>query len=136
MQTDTSMIQGSCSCGAVQWRFDGIPESATACNCTLCRRYGALWAYDFEGQRIDVSGPTVSYVRGQKWIEFHFCAACGCVMYWRAAVVGGNGRRRMAVNLRMSEPDSVAKIPIVRHDGLVAADDLAPDGRCVADYWF
>lgn len=42
------MIEGSCHCGSVTWRFDRIPESATACNCTVCRRYGVLWAYDFE----------------------------------------------------------------------------------------
>src|SRR5258706_305888 len=52
------MIQGSCLCGAVQWRFEGMPESATACNCTACRRYGALWAYDYEGEGINVTGPT------------------------------------------------------------------------------
>ena len=130
------MIQGSCDCGAVQWRFEGMPESATACNCTICRRYGTLWAYGHEGEGIDVSGPTGSYVRGRKWIEFHFCSACGCVAYWRAALVGKSGRRRMAVNLRLSEPENVAQIPMIRHDGLVAADDLPRDGRCVADYWF
>lgn len=42
------MIKGSCLCGAVQWQFDGVPDGATACNCTACRRYGVLWAYDFE----------------------------------------------------------------------------------------
>ena len=42
------MILGLCHCGAVQWRFDGVPESATACNCTICRRYGVLWAYDYD----------------------------------------------------------------------------------------
>jgi hypothetical protein len=46
------MIKGSCHCGALSWSFDGMPESVTACNCTLCRRYGALWIYDFEGERI------------------------------------------------------------------------------------
>jgi len=30
----------------------GYPESATTCNCTICRRYGVLWAYDYEGERI------------------------------------------------------------------------------------
>ena len=34
------MIGGSCLCKAVQWRFDGMPDAATACNCTACRRYG------------------------------------------------------------------------------------------------
>lgn len=56
--TVMEMIQGSCHCGAVQWWFDGMPDGATACNCVPCRRYGALWAYDFEGERIKVSGTT------------------------------------------------------------------------------
>ena len=57
-------LQGTCHCGAVQWRFDGVPESATACNCTVCRRYGVLWIYDYEGEGIHVSGTTQAYVRG------------------------------------------------------------------------
>jgi hypothetical protein len=55
------MIEGSCHCGAVRWSFEGTPESATACNCTVCRRYGVLWAYDYEDERIRVSGPTQVY---------------------------------------------------------------------------
>jgi hypothetical protein len=53
------MIEGSCHCGAVRWRFDRIPESATACSCTVCRRYGGvLWAYDYENEGIVASGAT------------------------------------------------------------------------------
>ena len=77
------MIEGSCLCGAVQWRFEGMPDGATACNCTACRRYGVLWAYDYDGQGIKVSGATQAYVRG-KALGFHFCPTCGCVAYWRA----------------------------------------------------
>ena len=47
------MLKGSCLCGAVSWTFDGMPDSATACNCTACRRYGTLWAYDYEDERIN-----------------------------------------------------------------------------------
>ena len=129
------MVQGSCHCGAVHWRFEGIPESATACNCTVCRRYGALWAYDHEGEGIVVSGPTQAYVRG-KAIGFHFCPACGCVAYWRSLAPDKEGRRRIAVNLRLTEPEAVARIPIDRFDGLDSFDDLPRDGRCVADYWY
>jgi len=42
----------------------------------------------------------------------------------------------MGVNLRMTDPENVAQIPIVHHDGLNTADDLPRDRRCVADYWF
>ena len=119
------MIQGSCLCGAVQWRFEAVPESATACNCTACRRYGVLWIYDFEGEGVHVSGPTRVYVRG-KAIEFHFCPACGCVAYWRALQPNKEGRRRLAVNVRLAEPEAVAHLPIDHFDGLGTFEDSAP----------
>jgi hypothetical protein len=112
-----------------------MPESATACNCTVCRRYGVLWAYDFEGEGIHVSGRTQAYVRGEA-IEFHFCPVCGGVAYWRARAPDKAGRRRIAVNLRLTEPEAVAKIPIDHFDGLESFEDLPRDGRCLADYWF
>ncbi len=129
------MINGSCLCGAVQWRFDATPESATACNCTACRRYGVLWIYDFEGEGVHVSGPTQAYIRG-KALGFHFCSACGCMAYWRVLQTDQEGRRRLAVNVRLAEPDVVAHLPIDHFDGLVNFEDLPRDGRCVADYWF
>ena len=42
----------------------------------------------------------------------------------------------MAVNLRLAEPQAVARIPIDHFDGLSRFEDLPRDGRCVADYWF
>lgn len=129
------MIEGTCHCGAVHWRFEGRPEGATACNCTVCRRYGVLWIYDYVDEGIKVSGETRSYVRG-KAIEFHFCPNCGCVAFWRAQQADPEGRRRIAVNLRLAEPEDVAAIPIDHFDGLDTFSDLPRDGKCVADYWF
>lgn len=128
------MIEGCCHCGAVRWRFAGTPDGATACNCTVCRHYGALWAYDQEGEGITVSGPTQSDIRG-KAISFQFGPACGCVAFWRSVRVGEAGRR-IAVNLRLADPQAVARIPIDHFDGLESFEDLPRDGRCVADYWF
>lgn len=129
------MIQGSCLCGEVRWSFDGQPDGATACNCTACRRYGVLWAYDYEDAGIKVAGKTQAYARG-KALEFHFCPACGCVAFWRGLQKDEQGRLRIAVNLRLAEPDAVAQIPIDHFDGLDTFDDLPRDGRCVSDYWF
>jgi len=128
------MLKGSCHCGSVQWSFEGIPESVTACNCTVCRRYGVLWAYDHEGEGIKVSGPTTAYVRG-KAIEFHFCPTCGCVAFWRARELK-EGRRRIAVNVRLTGPEAIAGLPVDHFDGFDTFDDLPRDGRCVRDYWF
>jgi hypothetical protein len=129
------MINGACHCGHVKWRFEGPLESATACNCTVCRRYGTLWAYDYDGVGIKTEGPTTAYIRGRA-IEFHFCPSCGCVAFWRAQGKDANGRRRIAVNLRLAEPDDVAHLPIDHFDGLDKFEDLPRDGRCVGDLWF
>jgi hypothetical protein len=119
----------------VQWRFRGQPEAATACNCTVCRRYGVLWAYDFENEGIEVAGPTTAYVRGPS-IGFHFCPTCGCVAYWRSLQPNDKGRRRIAVNLRLAPPEAVADVPVDHFDGLDTWEDLPRDGRCVRDLWF
>ena len=129
------MYSGKCHCGAVHWTLNGEIESATACNCTICRRYGVIWAYHYENEAIHVTGPTRAYVWGSRQIGFHFCETCGCVAYWRAIEPGQDGRRRIAVNLRLSEPEPVANIPIDPFDGLVSFEDLPRDGRCVADLW-
>lgn len=112
-----------------------MPESVTACNCTVCRRYGVLWIYDYEGERIQVSGESRAYVRGNA-LSFNFCPTCACVVCWRGHKVDDQGRRRIAVNLRLTEPGPVAHLPIDHFDGLDTFDDLPRDGRCVADMWF
>jgi hypothetical protein len=61
---------------------------------------------------------------------------CGCVAYWRGVEADKEGRRRIAVNIRLSEPEAVAHLPIDHFDGLVSFEDLPRDGRCVSDYWF
>jgi hypothetical protein len=140
--TQHQMIDGSCHCGKVRWSFDGVPESATACNCTVCRRYGGLWAYDYEDEGIKVSGPTRAYIRGPSLgfrgpsLGFHFCPDCACVAYWRSLAPGKDGRRRIAVNLRLAEPEAVSAALIDHFDGLDSFEGLPRDGRCVRDMWF
>lgn len=128
------MLTGTCLCGAVHWEFDDAPEGATACNCTACRRYGALWIYGYEGQGVRVTGETRPFVRG-KALSFNFCPKCGCVTHWLGLRLEEDGRRRMAVNVRLAEPEIVAAIPIDHFDGLDSFEDLPRSGRCVRDYW-
>jgi hypothetical protein len=129
------MLEGSCLCGAARWSLAEMPESCTACSCTACRRYGVLWAYGYEGEGLSVSGSTTPFVRGRA-LSFNFCATCGCVTHWRGLEVNAQGQRRMAVNLRLTEPGPIAHLPIDHFDGLDTWDDLPRDGRCVKDLWF
>jgi len=134
-----SLLQGACHCGGAHWTMEGDPGPVTACNCTLCRRYGALWAYDYENERIAISGVTTAYMRPGKddpALEMRFCPTCSCVICWRGLRLEEDGRRRMAVNVRLADPEAVAHLPIDHFDGLETFGDMPRDGKCVRDLWF
>ena len=60
------MLTGTSHYGQAHWTVEGDPGSIIACNCTVCRRYGELWAYDCADERIAVSGPVSAYTRAGK----------------------------------------------------------------------
>lgn len=129
------MIQGTCHCGKVSWRFEGDPDSALACNCTVCRRYGTLWAYGHEGENIFLSGETHAYRRADSGdLGFHFCPDCGCLVWWHP--VEASERPRMGVNLRLAEPDQVAHLPLRHLDGFDTWKTVPRQTQRVADIWF
>lgn len=131
------MLTGSCHCGNLTWTYADIPEGVTACNCSLCSRYGALWAYGQLNKGISVTGFTNVYMRGNRRNGFHFCATCGCLAYYQANAPDEQGNTRIAVNLRMvTEPEKIAYCPIDHFDGRDKFEDLPRDGRSVKDLWF
>jgi len=133
------MLRGTCHCGGAQWTLEGDPGTITACNCTLCRRHGALWAYDYVDERIRLSGALKSYTRvgqAEPMLEILFCLSCACVVAWRGLHAEPGGRRRTAVNVRLAPPEAVANLLIDHFDGLETFNDLPSDGRCVRDMWF
>ena len=80
------MVRAACHCTAVRFELAEPPSWVLDCNCTLCRRYGALWAYpDAAGVRF-VQGldATDAYVWGDRELSFHRCQECGCVTHMAA----------------------------------------------------
>jgi len=107
------MVQSSCHCGAVTVAVPHAPTALTDCNCTICRRYGTLWAY-YSPKDVVVTGATDVYLRGEKSIEFHRCKTCGCVTHWAPM---DKTRDRMGVNGRMMEPAVLAGVRVRKLDG-------------------
>lgn len=132
------MLTGTCHCGAVKWTYSAEPAQATACNCSICVRYGVLWIYGHVDETVTLSGPTSVYTRADSGhLEFHFCKTCGNCPAWRATGPGEDGRTQIAVNLRLSDaPDTVANIPIRHFDGAGPFKARPDDGRTVRDMWF
>lgn len=107
------MIQGSCHCGAVQLEVPTAPTELTSCNCSICRRIGGLWSY-YSPKLVTITGPTATYRSGDKTLDLHHCATCGCTTHWTSI---DPTRDRMGVNIRMMDPAIVAAARIRRLDG-------------------
>ena len=110
------MIRSSCDCGAVVLEIAQAPTEVADCNCTICRRYGVLWAY-YPTKDVKVTGPTDTYLRGKRMTEFHRCKVCGCLTHWAAV---DRTHPRMGVNARMMEPEILASALVVKIDMLGA----------------
>jgi len=131
------MLEGSCHCGSVKWSYPSTPESVTACNCTLCRRYGALWIYGYIEDGIIISGTTNFYERGSKINKYNFCVSCGCITYYLANKLNKENRRRVAINIRTTtQIEKIMNLPIDHFEGLESFEDLPRDGKTVKDLWF
>lgn len=113
-----------CHCGACRIVLPRVPETVTDCNCSICRRYGVLWAY-FDPAQVDLDGlgPTHGYGWGERSIIFHRCAICGCVTHWAPV---DPGRRRMGINARLLPLDLIVRIRVRRLDGAVTERYLDP----------
>ena len=108
------MIEASCHCGAVLLKISRAPDEVTDCNCTLCRRYGALWAYYSPKDVLATEAATDVYMWGRRSIEFHRCKHCGCLTHWRAVDKMWD---RMGVNARLTAPEVLAHAQVHHFDG-------------------
>ncbi len=100
------MIEASCHCGAVRLTLDNAPAEVTACNCSICRRYGVLWAY-YRPDQVRLAPPdaaTDTYEWDDRSLAFHRCRACGCVTHWSPL---NRDPDRMGINARLLPPEVV-----------------------------
>jgi hypothetical protein len=104
------MLEASCHCGAVRIEVPRKPRSVTSCNCSICRRYGTLWAY-YRASEVRVKAPpkgTHAYAYGERSIRFVRCVTCGCITHWEFARKG----ERVGVNARNFDPQVLRGVPV------------------------
>ncbi|PTB22166.1 type I-B CRISPR-associated protein Cas8b1/Cst1 [Trinickia symbiotica] len=73
-------LRGSCHCGAVRFEVRTALEPATRCNCSLCRRRGAVMSAPFEADHLTiVSGhdALALYQFNTRVAKHYFCRHCG-----------------------------------------------------------
>ncbi|MGB7405726.1 MAG: aldehyde-activating protein [Pacificimonas sp.] len=77
-------MTGTCSCGTVGVKVAEPPAFVNDCNCSLCRKVGALWGY-YDAAAIEVTGSTSGYFRTDKnpaLTEVHHCRTCGTTTHF------------------------------------------------------
>ncbi len=77
----TSVLTGSCLCGAIQFQFEDVPGRVLNCHCSLCRKsHGAAFATLAVAKR-----STLRFTKGQELLKEYrstkgigaFCSNCG-----------------------------------------------------------
>jgi len=106
----------TCHCENIQIEAP-LPETVTCCNCSICSRYQALWAY-YDPALVQIktgTGGEQIYTWNDHEIEFVRCAECGCVTHYRTLPAGTNAVA--AVNFRMASEEELAEIPVRHSNG-------------------
>lgn len=111
----------TCHCGRVRLRVRKPPDFLHDCNCSLCAKAGARWAY-FHPSEVEVAGRTAAYVRQDKaeaGAEIRFCPACGTTTHFTLveAAAARFGNSVMGVNMRLAEEAELAGVELRFPDG-------------------
>lgn len=107
---------GSCHCGAVRFRVEAEIEELTHCDCSLCRRKGALMAKVPEkGLVIEAGEDHLALYQWNTGIARHwFCRTCGIYPFHRKRAAPAF----YGVNVGCLESFDVAAYPYRLADGL------------------
>jgi hypothetical protein len=111
------MLSGTCHCGAITIEVPKPPQALIDCNCSICRRYGALWALYQVGTVRVIGHPenTSEYIWGPKTIKTLRCRHCGCVTHWEP--MRQEPGSKLGINIRNFDPSVIASARIRRFDG-------------------
>jgi hypothetical protein len=77
---NTTLLKGSCHCGAVKFEVDAPLVPAGRCNCSLCRRKGALMTPPFPASQLKIlqgERDLTLYQFNTQVAKHYFCKHCG-----------------------------------------------------------
>ncbi len=82
----STVLKGSCHCGQVKFEVHGEPRGARRCDCSLCRRKGAIMLTADEASFHVVAGEDnlSMYQWNTRQARHYFCKTCGIYTHnWR-----------------------------------------------------
>lgn len=121
-----ALFQGSCHCGACRFEIETVLDHVRSCNCSVCRRRGALiHRVPFAALRMLTP---LEDLRVYEWhtrtARDYFCPTCGIMPFRkpRAATAQEIARGMLpfdgwAINARCLEGVDLSDIPVRQVDG-------------------
>jgi hypothetical protein len=115
------MLTLSCLCGAVQLQTATRPAVINECNCSLCSKSGARWAY-YHPDDVVVTGETHGFRRADKddpAAEVRFCPRCGSTSHFilTPSAVARFGNVQMGLNMSLADEADLAGAELHFPDG-------------------
>lgn len=115
MQVTCQTYHGSCHCGQVRFELDGTIKYVLDCNCSVCRRRGALWhgANDQQVRVTKGTGALILYQFNTLTAKHYFCGICGIHPFARPRL----NPEKWVVNVRCIENIDIDILKIVKFNG-------------------
>ncbi|HXG78079.1 MAG TPA: GFA family protein [Methyloceanibacter sp.] len=111
------IYEGGCHCGRVRYRAKASLERVLDCNCSICRKRGALWTYvqPEEFELLSGESDLSDYQFNNKIIHHVFCRHCGVGSYSYGPAP--SGENIFALNVRCLDGVDVASLTLTPFDG-------------------
>jgi hypothetical protein len=108
---------GGCHCGRVRYEVTLALDQVYDCNCSLCTKLGALWAYAEPRQFRLISGEDAltGYRFNKKMIHHLFCSDCGIESFGRGP--HADGTNVVGINVRCLDGIDLGRLTRVPFDG-------------------
>lgn len=108
---------GSCHCGDIAFTVEGALDGVTVCNCSICRRKGAMMWFVPRAALV-LSTPEAdmgTYTFNKHNILHRFCPRCGIPPFGEALTPDGNAMA--AINVRCLDDGDLDALSVQRFDG-------------------
>jgi len=108
---------GGCHCGRVRYEVETNLEPVISCNCSICQKQGALWAFPKPEQFTLLSGTDdlADYQFNRKTIHHLFCRNCGVASFARGK--NADGSDGVSINVRCLDDIDLDALTLTPFDG-------------------
>jgi hypothetical protein len=115
--SDAKNYSGGCHCGQVRFDVTADLSKVYSCNCSICVKRGALWAFvppESFARRAGAEA-LVDYQFNKRVIHHLFCGQCGVGSFSQG--IAPSGMEMVAINVRCLDGVDLSALTLTLVDG-------------------